>query len=66
MSRAEKVKQHIEELKNTGNYREQIQVPEDSIGFSYRSVLHRFLNEDVKSVEIDDPYVRSPHQVSMN
>jgi hypothetical protein len=63
MARAEKVKKHIEELKEKGSYRERIQVSEGACGFSYQSVLSRFLDEDVTCVEIDDPYIRSPHQV---
>jgi hypothetical protein len=65
MCRAEKVKKHIEQLKSAGTYREQIQVSEDAIGFSYKSVFARFLDDTVQNVEIDDPYIRSAHQVSL-
>jgi len=66
MKRAEVVKQKMERLKAAGAYREQIQVAEDAIGFSYTSVFSRFLDEDVHKVEIDDPYIRSAHQVRLN
>jgi len=34
-----------------------------SIGNSYSKILGRFLDEYVTKVEIEDPYVRSTHQV---
>ena len=64
MGRAEKLKKYIENLKGEGNYREQIQIKEDSRGHSYTSIFSRFLDNSVTEVEIDDPYIRSPHQVS--
>lgn len=63
MERAEKVKVHMDDLKKRGTYREQISIGEDKVGFSYDTVFARFLDEDVTLVEIDDPYVRSVHQV---
>ncbi len=51
-------------MKNKGSYREQIQIQEDGIGFSYKSIFHRFLDEDITMIEINDPYIRAPHQVS--
>jgi hypothetical protein len=62
MDRAEKVKKHIDGLKASGKYREQTQVDDDAIGYSYFSVFSRFLDHTVFSVEVDDPYIRSPHQ----
>lgn len=46
-----------------GRYHEQIFIKEDSIGFSYDSVIARFLVEKCERVEIDDPYIRNHHQV---
>lgn len=64
MDRAEKLKSHVESLKNDGNYKEQIKVEENSIHHSYASVFSRFLDPSVRNVEVDDPYIRSPHQVN--
>ena len=47
-----------------GPHHEQIQIAEDAIGFSYSSLLGRFLDGSITSVEVEDPYVRSNHQVS--
>jgi hypothetical protein len=62
MGRAEKLKKRIESLKSEGNYREQMQIKEDSVGHSYEKIFSRFLDENVTSVQVDDPYIRSPHQ----
>jgi hypothetical protein len=63
MGRAEKVKGLIEEQKATGKYHEQILIENDSTGHSYKNLFSRFLDEEVTSVEVEDPYVRSFHQV---
>ncbi|XP_045033138.1 MIT domain-containing protein 1 isoform X1 [Daphnia magna] len=63
MSRAEFLKKHIENEKESGKYHEKIEIGANSIGHSYQKVLGRFLDEYVTKVEIEDPYVRSTHQV---
>jgi hypothetical protein len=63
MGRAEKVKQLIEEQKAMGKYHEQIVIENDSTGHSYKNLFGRFLDEEVTSVDVEDPYVRSFHQV---
>jgi hypothetical protein len=63
MDRAEKLKLHIEAEKATGKYREQLQLEENSTGHSYHSVFSRFLEPTVREVHVEDPYIRSPHQV---
>jgi hypothetical protein len=63
MGRAEKVKQLIEEQKAAGKYHEQIVIENNSTGHSYEKLFGRFLDEEVTSVEVEDPYVRSFHQV---
>ncbi|PSN45397.1 MIT domain-containing protein 1 [Blattella germanica] len=62
MARAEKIKELIEEQKNLGKYHEQIIIENDSSGHSYKSLFGRFLDEEVISVEVEDPYVRAFHQ----
>ncbi|KAG8178350.1 hypothetical protein JTE90_027219 [Oedothorax gibbosus] len=62
ITRAEKVKEKVQELKDSGNYHEQIHIPNDSSGFSYESIFGKYLGKDVTKVEIDDPYIRTVHQ----
>ncbi len=47
-----------------GKYHEQIQIQEDSIGHSYEKMFSRFFsNEILDLIEINDPYIKSRHQV---
>ncbi|CAL8073202.1 unnamed protein product [Orchesella dallaii] len=62
MGRAEKLKKHIEELKKKGSFREKMQIDEDATGYSYDKVFSRFLDHSVHRIEVEDPYIRSPHQ----
>lgn len=64
MSRAEKVKDIISQLKEQGKYHEQITIENNSTGHSYDVIFNRFLDVDVISVKIEDPYIRAFHQVS--
>ncbi|XP_067948636.1 MIT domain-containing protein 1-like [Watersipora subatra] len=63
MDRAEWIKVHIEKEKKSGQYHEQISINENAVGFSYESVMSRFLSEKCERVEVDDPYIRSHHQI---
>ncbi|KAJ1525629.1 hypothetical protein ONE63_008847 [Megalurothrips usitatus] len=62
MTRAEMIKKLIEDKKALGEYREQVVIQADSIGHSYHSVFGRFLDSEVTSIEVEDPYIRSFHQ----
>ncbi|XP_063237029.1 MIT domain-containing protein 1-like isoform X2 [Bacillus rossius redtenbacheri] len=62
MSRAEKLKAHVEEEKESGKYHEQINIENDSTGHDYQKVFGRFLDEHVTQVHVEDPYIRNFHQ----
>lgn len=63
MSRAEKLKEIINDLKEEGQFHEQISIENNSIGHSYEKIFKRFLDYDVTYVIVEDPYIRMPHQV---
>jgi len=63
MDRAEQLKKHIEKEKREGKYHEQLQIEDNSTGHSYEKVMGRFIDSDLSVVEIDDPYIRSFHQI---
>ncbi|XP_023215592.1 MIT domain-containing protein 1-like [Centruroides sculpturatus] len=63
MDRAEKIKKLVQDEKEAGKYHEQIQIADNSIGNDYEKIFGRFLDENLLSVEIDDPYVRTTHQI---
>ncbi|GBM19259.1 MIT domain-containing protein 1 [Araneus ventricosus] len=62
ISRAEKIKEIVQQQKDSGNYHEQIQIPNNGVGFSYESLFSKYLDKTVKRVEIEDPYIRNVHQ----
>uniref|UniRef100_T1JIL1 U1-type domain-containing protein n=1 Tax=Strigamia maritima TaxID=126957 RepID=T1JIL1_STRMM len=63
MERAEKLKCHIEQEKQTGKYHEELFIEENSVNHGYEKVFGRFLDEFVVVVEIEDPYIRNIHQI---
>lgn len=63
MTRAESIKKLIAEKKARGEYREQVVIEADSTGHSYESVFGRFLDSEVTDIIVEDPYIRSFHQV---
>jgi hypothetical protein len=65
LTRAEQLKSHIASEKEKGKYREHFTIQNGATGYSYNSVMGRFLDADVEWVQIDDPYIRQAHQVSM-
>ena len=44
---------------------QQIIIEENSTGHSYATLFGKYLNEDVTEIEIEDPYIRIFHQVSV-
>lgn len=65
MDRAERIKTLIDEKKSHGKYREQMKIENGSSGHGYRSVFGRFLDASVTQIRIEDPYVRTFHQVNI-
>ncbi|XP_061315672.1 MIT domain-containing protein 1 [Pezoporus flaviventris] len=63
MTRAEDIKKHIEKEKQDGKYHKQIRIEENATGFSYEKVFQEYLSEIVSEVWVEDPYIRSVHQL---
>ncbi|XP_077559303.1 MIT domain-containing protein 1-like isoform X2 [Haemaphysalis longicornis] len=63
MDRAEKIKEQVRKEKAAGTYHEQIHIESGSVGHSYEQTFGHLLDDMVTSVEVDDAYVRSVHQV---
>lgn len=63
LKRAEELKRIVQEQKEAGKYHEQIRIAANSAGHSYSSLFGRFIDDKLTSVEIEDPYIRSIHQV---
>lgn len=63
MNRAEVLKEAIEQEKRAGKFHEQIIIKEDSEGNDYDSLFRSLTDDTVKTVEVDDAYVKAHHQV---
>lgn len=63
MKRAETIKKLVLQQKETGQFHEQVNIENNSTGHSYKTLFGRFLDEDVNIVTVEDPYIRSFHQV---
>ena len=63
MDRAELLSKQIDSEKAAGKFHEQTRIEDNSIGHSYESLFGRFLDECVTKVTVEDPYIRSHHQV---
>ena len=42
-----------------------VKISDGDTGYSYGSLFGKYLDKSIQSVEIDDPYIRASHQVSM-
>ncbi|CAB3379449.1 Hypothetical predicted protein [Cloeon dipterum] len=62
LTRAEQIKVHIATEKQKGRYTEHLDIQQDATGFSYNSVLGRFLGADVAWAHVEDPYIKKHHQ----
>ncbi|KFM59983.1 MIT domain-containing protein 1, partial [Stegodyphus mimosarum] len=60
LTRAEKIKEIIRQHKD---YHEQILIPNDATGYSYEKVFKKFLDKSVTEVHVEDPYIRTTHQI---
>lgn len=65
MKRAEHIKSLVAEQKESGIFHEQIHIDSDSTGHSYNTIFGRFLDNDISWVKVEDPYIRSFHQVNI-
>lgn len=65
MDRAERIKNLIAERKSTGKYREHMKIESGSVGHGYDSVFGRFLDITVTQIQVEDPYIRTVHQVKL-
>ena len=48
---------------SAGKYHEQIQIEDNSSGHSYEKVFTPFIDDNLRRVVIEDPYIRAHHQV---
>lgn len=63
MKRAETIKKIVLQQKESGQFHEQVLIENNSTGHSYKTLFGRFLDEEIQYVLVEDPYIRSFHQV---
>uniref|UniRef100_A0A0B6ZLW5 MIT domain-containing protein n=1 Tax=Arion vulgaris TaxID=1028688 RepID=A0A0B6ZLW5_9EUPU len=63
LARAEELKVFVKDEKEASKQHEQIQITANSIGHSYETLFGHYLTKFVTAVEVEDPYIRSHHQV---
>ena len=63
MNRAEALQKIIDSKKKEGSFHEFQKIAENSIGNSYMSLFGRFLDTDVFTITVEDPYIRAHHQI---
>lgn len=63
IGRAEKLKTLVSEQKEAGTFHEKIHIKDGAMGYSYRRVFGKYLEGNVKEVVVEDPYIRSVHQI---
>lgn len=59
ISRAEILKEKLEEKKKLGDYHEQIIIESNAKGFGYEKIFSRFLDENVEKIDISDAYIHN-------
>uniref|UniRef100_A0A8C4X0D9 MIT, microtubule interacting and transport, domain containing 1 n=1 Tax=Eptatretus burgeri TaxID=7764 RepID=A0A8C4X0D9_EPTBU len=64
MDRAEQIKQQVCKEKEAGKYHEQIKIPDNGIGYSYSKLFQPYLDNTLKEVWVNDPYIRQIHQIT--
>jgi len=63
LERATKLKEFVKEKKKAGEYHEQIKIADGAIGYSYARIFGPYLDDKVQEIVVEDPYVRSVHQM---
>nr|ALS04243.1 MIT domain-containing protein 1 [Acartia pacifica] len=63
LERCENLDAKIRKDKEAGKFHEHIKIQAGSAGHGYETLFGRFLDDDVTSIEVDDPYIRAHHQI---
>ncbi|XP_059151845.1 MIT domain-containing protein 1-like isoform X2 [Physella acuta] len=63
LARGEELKVFVKEEKEASKQHLQIHIEPNSTGHSYENLFGQYLNKFVTCVEVDDPYIRSHHQI---
>lgn len=63
MTRAETLKSHIKEQQRKGEIIDKVHIIANGTNYSYDTIFGKYLNDDVKEVSLEEPYLREYYQV---
>lgn len=63
MTRAEQIKVKINELRVRGEIVDKIHIIANGTGYGYETIFGKYLNDSVKEVSLEEPYLREYYQV---
>lgn len=64
MTRAEQIKVKINELRVRGEIVDKIHIIANGTGYGYETIFGKYLNDSVKEVSLEEPYLREYYQVN--
>lgn len=64
MTRAELLKKQISEQQSKGAIVDKIHIIANGTGYSYESIFGKYLDENVKEICLEEPYLRDYYQVN--
>lgn len=63
MTRAEQIKVKINEQRIRGEIVDKIHIIANGTGYDYATIFGKYLNDSVKEVSLEEPYLREYYQV---
>lgn len=65
MTRAEQIKEKINEQRIRGEIVDKIHIIANGTGYGYETIFGKYLNDTVKEISLEEPYLREYYQVCM-
>lgn len=63
INHAEKIKQSIQEKQSRGEIVDKIHILANGKGYSYETLFGKYLDDNVKEITLEEPYIREYYQV---
>lgn len=63
MKRAEEIKVKIKERQSRGEMKEKIHILANGTGYSYEKIFGKYLDDGVREIALEEPYLREYYQV---
>lgn len=63
MTRAELLKTQITEQRSRGEIVDKIHIIANGTGYSYETIFGKYLDDKVKEISLEEPYIRDYYQV---